>query len=197
MRSVLWFLILTLSLQAQERYCIEVLSTKDKASITRELMDKVVKMSLPHSVKYLDGEYKVFLGNFETREAAEPVLEKVRKDISEEAIVSIYQEKKRASELNPKATMQQAMLMAQAKALGKTKESEEQNATAAKPIEAPEIKKVSGAAEKKPVKTVMTKQPKESEGEQFCKSSKKILRESEISEALEFYMNSSFYSFTD
>jgi hypothetical protein len=98
--------------------------------------------------------------------------------------------------------MQQAMLMAQAKALGKTKESEEQNTTAAKPIETPEVKEETAIAEKterkkKPVKTVMTKQPKESEEQQFCKSSKKILREAEISEALEFYKNSSFYSFTD
>lgn len=197
MRSVLLFLILTVFIQAEDRYCIEVLSVKDKASISQELMGKVTKMRMPHSVKYIDGHYKVFLGKFETREAAKPVLDEVRKNISEEAIVTLYQEKKRASQLDPNAAMQQAILMAQAKALAKTNESEEHNATIDKPLEASTTKDTTAAEETKPVKIVVIKQKAEKKEDSFCKPSKKILREAEISEALEFYKNSSFYSFKE
>ena len=202
MRILFLSLLLALFLQAEERYCIEVLSTKEKATITPELMEKVTKMRMPHSVKFIDGQYKVFLGKFDTREAAKPVLDEVRKSISEDAVISIYQEKRRASQLDPKAAMQQAMLMAQAKALSKTQESEEHNTSEHKTIEIAELQDENASvrdvkAEKKPVKIVITRKPKEKKEESFCKSSKKALREAEISEALEFYKNSSFYSFTD
>ncbi len=202
MRILLLSLLLAIFLQAEERYCIEVLSTEAKATITPELMEKVTKMRMPHSVRYMDGQYKLFLGNFETREAAKPVLDEVRKNISEDAVITIYQEKKRSSQLDPKVAMQHAMLMAQAKALSKTKQSEENNISDNETMEIPEVQEEKAAVEesktqKSPEKIVIIKKPKEKTEERFCKSSKKALREAEISEALRFYKNSSFYSFKD
>ncbi len=199
MRSILFLMIVTLFLHvlhAKEQYCIEVLSTKDKTSITREIMDKVIQMKHSHSVRYMDGEYKLILGNFETSKAAEAVLDEVRTNINKEAVVTLYQEKKRASQLDSKAKMQQAMLMAQAKALTKTKVNEEHNIT----IE--EVSQIfenceENVTEKESVKNVTLTEPRSVEIESFCKSSKKALREAEISEALEFYKNSSFYSFNE
>ncbi len=202
MRILLLSLLLAIFLQAEERYCIEVLSTEEKATITPELMEKVTEMRMPHSVRYMDGQYKLFLGNFETREEAKSVLEEVRKNIREEAVITIYQEKKRSSKLDPNVAMQQAMLMAKAKALSETKQSEENNSSDNVAIEIPEVQEEKVAVEenkmqKSPAKIVIIKKTEEKKEDRFCKSSKKALREAEISEALKFYRNSSFYSFKD
>ena len=207
MRNLLLFLALTLFLNAEERYCIEVLSTVDKETISKDFMLKVNETTLPHSVKYIDGKYKVLMGDFKTREEAESAIFEVHEKVSKEAIVSVYQEPKKPLELNPNAKMQQAMLMAQAKMITKPvkqKEKVPQDANlTVKPVDVTgpqenekiaikdeQVEKIADKkVEKQEVKT------KEIPKEQFCKPTKKALREEEIAEALTFYKNSSFYKF--
>lgn len=208
MRNLLLFLTLTLFVYAGERYCIEVLSTEDKKAITKEFMDKVGTMSLPHSLKYTKGEYKVFIGDFKTREEAETVLPEVREKINKDALVSAIKEGKKPLELNADAKMQHAILMAQAKMIIKppVKEKEgsaKEESTAVKPVETSgpegnsEAVTKESQTEKNPVKKAEKQEDKTKEAsqEQFCKPTKKALREEEIAEALSFYKNSSFYKF--
>ena len=206
MRNLLLFLTLALFLNAQDRYCIEVLSTEDKKAVSKEFMDKVSAMSLPHSLKYIKGTYKVFMGDFNTREEAETVLVEVHEKINKDAVVSVVKE----LELNANAKMQQAMLMAQAKMITKPPVAEkekpsETESIPVKPVEisGPQENDEMTASDKQTEKSVEKKiekqevETKKVSEEQFCKPTKKALREAEITEALTFYKNSSFYKFKD
>lgn len=208
MRNVLLFLILTLFVYAEERYCIEVLSIEDKKAITKEFMEKVDAMSFPHSLKYVKGEYKVFMGDFRTREEAEAILPEIREKINKDALVSIAKEERKPLELNAHAKMQHAMLMAQAKMITKPPVEEKETpvkeeSIAVKPVDISGPEGDSGAVSKKSEtdKAIEKKAEKQEDKvkkapkEQFCKPTKKALREEEIAEALSFYKNSSFYKF--
>ncbi len=204
MRTLFLFFILTLFLHAQERYCIEVLSTEDKSAITKELMSKVGAMAIPHSLKYVNGKYKLLMGDFKTRQEAEVLLPEVQEKISKSAFVFVLKDKEKSLGLNAHAKMQQAILMAQANMITKTVAEQEalQNLdiTPIKPVETTTskentvIKDVKAqASDKKSEK--LGQKAQESSQELFCKPTKKALREAEITEALSFYKNSSFYTF--
>ncbi len=210
MRNIVLFLSLTLFVYAQDRFCIEVLSTEDKKTITKEFMEKVSAMSLPHSLKYMKGTYKVFMGDFKTREEAESVLQEVHDKISKDAIISVVKELKKPLQLNANAKMQQAMLMAQAKMITKSpievkekSDQQESSAEASVEISGPQDRAEARLNEGKEIKASQIKAQKQEDRsdktlqEQFCKPTKKALREKEIAEALMFYKNSSFYKFTD
>jgi hypothetical protein len=200
---------LTLFVHAEERYCIEVLSTKDKKAIDKEFMDKVGTIQIPHFLKYRKGEYKVFLGDFKTREDAEAILPEVREKINKDAFVSVAKEEKKTLELNANAKMQQAMLMAQAKMITKPPLTQTEEMTAEKedavvkpvdisgPQENIEVTVKEGQTEKALEKKVKKQEEKTKKAphKRFCKPTKKALREEEIAEALTFYRNSSFYTF--
>ena len=208
MRNLLLFLTLSLFVYAEDRYCIEVLSTEDKKAVTKEFMDKVGTMSLPHSLKYSEGKYKVFMGDFKTREAAETVLPEVREKINKDAFVSVAKEEKKPLELNANAKMQHAMLLAQAKMITKPPVTHEETPVKEESIAMKSVE-VSGTqeiledttkdsqAEKAPENKAEKQEDKtkETPQEEFCKPTKKALREEEIAEALTFYKNSSFYKF--
>ena len=206
MRNILLFLSLTFFAYAQERFCIEVLKTQQKKAITKEFMQKVESMSMPHSLKYSKGTYRVLLGDFKTRNEAESILDEVKEKINKEAVVSVCEQKRKPIMLNPKAKMQQAMLMAQAKMIKpEEKEASQENNVSmmSVDIEAPQGEDVLVKKEEQPAESTVSKQVeepktvvKENRDEKLvCKPTKKALREAEIEEALSFYKNSSFYSF--
>ena len=206
MRNFLWLILLAPLLWAEARYSIQVLSVKKKSSITEEFMQRVKKISLPYTQKHIDGYHKVFIGEFQTRAAAASVLAKVRESVQANAFITVERE---GPVLKPRQKMQQAMLMAKARTLKKMKEDESKHIT--KELAAVSPIKVSGPQEeivvvKKDIKRVVekvedvkTKEALSKEAPQnlFCKSSKKSLREAEISEALAFYQGSSYYRFRE
>ena len=105
--------------------------------------------------------------------------------------------------------MQQMMVLAQAKLL-QASNQETSVPQADKPVKAKEEKvdsvDISGPKDKTETKTIVaikgeakTKElfSKETTQSLFCKPTKKALREAEISQALSFYKNSSYYGFNE
>ena len=196
MRIFLWILILTSIVSAApKKYSIQVLSVDDKTSITQAFMDKVNATGMSYTQKSVDGEYRVYMGEFPNEEAAASALNEVRTKIAEDAFIC---ESEGAVALSPQQKMQQAMLMAQARTLKKMKTAEpkveEKTLETVEPIKVDiPVKKIE--ITRKDTKRVEPMNEDVKTEEMFCKTSKKALRESEISEALAFYRNSSYYKF--
>ncbi len=189
-------------LSAEEvKYSIQVLSVKDKRSITDLFMHKLKSVNMSHMQKRIDGQYKVLIGDFHTYKAAASTLPLVREKVNTEAFIRPMQNEYL---LDPKQNMQKAMLMAKARTLKKMKNEDrvtKEEMPALEPI------KVSQIQEKPLVKETVRKGKKEDDIKReekssenssqslVCKKSKKALRESEISEALAFYKKSVYYKF--
>lgn len=209
MRFFLWFIMLAVLSNADVKYAVQVLSMKDKDALTAEFMAKLSQFEMPHEVKHIDGDYKVLMGDFQTEKEAASHLLEIREKVSPDAFVTAVEIK---TELKAEAKMQQMMVLAQAKLLQASKQKEPAN----RPDQALEIEDekcntvdVSGPQDKLAIRNTQTKKVvviKEEKKEEetfseetsqnlFCKPTKKALREAEISEALSFYTNSSYYTF--
>ncbi len=191
-------LAMALSLVAQDKLSIQVLSTEDNSSITAEFLQKIEKMQLPYQIRQGEGRYRVLVGEFDDYDTAVQCLEDVKQKVTSKAFVVTMPEKK---EVNiPEQQMQKVMVMAKARTLEKMQEQEvsEEQMEPMEPVQvarnespSPEQNMIS---KHEPKKVVGMQEDVKTE-EIFCKSSKKALRESEISEALSYYKNSSFYQF--
>ncbi len=200
MRIFLWLLMLTLLANADMKYVVQVLSVKDKEAITPEFMAKLSQVEMPHKIKYMNREYKVFMGEFQTDQEAAFHLSEIQKKVSHDAFVTTIEVR---TELKPEAKMQQMMVLAQAKLLQASKQ-EEAVSSSDKPLKMEDKKAdivdVAGPQDKVVIRKTQTKRivPMKDEGkseEIFCKPTKRALREAEISEALSFYKKSSYYRF--
>jgi hypothetical protein len=189
-------------LNADMKCAIQVLSVKEKRSITSEFMGKVSAMRMGQTVKYIDGEYKVFVGDFQSKEEASFQLPEVQEKVSKDAFVAMITREPR---LKAEAKMQQMIVLAQAKLLQASK-TETSVREPEQPVETKEEKvdivDVPGPKEKviiktKETKTVVAMKDEAKTEEIFCKPTKKALREAEISQALSFYRNSSYYGFNE
>jgi hypothetical protein len=189
-------------LNADMKCAIQVLSVKEKRSITPEFMGKVSAMRMGQTVKYIDGEYKVLVGDFKNKEEASSHLPEVREKVSKDAFVIMVTREPR---LKAEAKMQQMMVLAQAKLLQASK-TETSVREPEQPVETKEEKvdivDVPGPKEKviiktKETKTVVAMKDETKTEEIFCKPTKRALREAEISQALSFYRNSSYYGFNE
>lgn len=196
MRVLLIICIFSVLSYAQERFCIEALSVDKTADISKDFIRKLSSMSLPYEYKEIEGKYKVFIGDFSTRQEAEQVLPKIHDKLNKDAFIKAFHLEDKTEPLSSQAKMQQAALMAKAKMITKLADKKE---------ETPSIEKqkivlidIAGPQEKKPVKVkpkLVKKQKVKVSQNVVCKPNKKALRETEISAALEFYKNSSFYKF--
>jgi len=192
-----------LTLFAQDRYTIEVLSIENNASISTEFMSKVHELGLPYIKKDMGGELKVFVGEYKSKASAESALKEVQAKLNKEAFVC----ESSAKPLTSQQKMQQAMLMAKARTLKKMDAQEvkviEKKLQSIEPVqEKMPLKRKMQASKEKSIepmnKDVEAKERSSKTSENvFCKSSKKALRETEIAQALSFYKNSSFYSFKE
>ena len=200
MRIFLWLVLFMVLANADVKYAIQVLSAKEKKAITAEFMAKVSAMRMGQRVKYIDGEYKVFMGDFQSKAEASSRLLEVQEKVSQDAFIAEVMQK---SELKADAKMQQMMVLAQAKLLQASKQ-ETTVSEADQPVVTKEEKvdtvDIAGPKEKvvikkKETKTVMAMKEEAKTEEIFCKPTKRALREAEISEALSFYRNSSYYGF--
>ena len=194
MRIFLWLLMFASIVTASsEKYTIEVLSIENNASVSSEFMNKVHELGLPYVKKDMDGELKVYIGEYKSKAAAESALKDVQNKVSADAFVC----ESKAEPLTSQQKMQQAMLMAKARTLKKM-DKDEIEETKLPTVEAVHSKDAPEkiVITKKETKTVIGMQDDVKTEEMFCKTSKKALRESEISEAVAFYRNSSFYKFT-
>ena len=202
MRFFLCLMLFIPLLNADMKCAIQVLSVKEKRSITPEFMGKVSAMRMGQTVKYIDGEYKVLVGDFQNKEEASSHLPEVREKVSKDAFVIMVTREPR---LKAEAKMQQMMVLAQAKLLQASK-TETSVREPEKPVETKEEKvdivDVPGPKEKviiktKETKTVVAMKDETKMEEIFCKPTKRALREAEISQALSFYRNSSYYGFNE
>ena len=211
MRIFLWLMLLIPLLNADVKCTIQVLSVKEKASITPEFMAKVSAMQMEKTIKYIDGKYKVFIGDFKTKDEASSHLSAVREKVSQDAFVAMITQK---TPLKADAKMQQMIVLAQAKLLQASKQ-ETSVPQADKPVKTKEEKvntvdilgpKDKIVINKKETKTVVAMKDEakseeifseETSQDLFCKPTKRALREAEISQALSFYRNSSYYGFNE
>jgi len=202
MRIFLCLMLLMPMLNADMKCAIQVLSVKEKRSITSEFMGKVSAMRMGQTVKYIDGEYKVFVGDFQSKEEASSHLPEVQEKVSKDAFVAMIMREPR---LKAEAKMQQMMVLAQAKLLQASKQETPAHAPD-KPVEVKKDKvdtvDIPGPQEKvvikkKETKTVVAMKDEAKTEEIFCKPTKRALREAEISQALSFYRNSSYYGFNE
>ncbi len=159
--------MMTSALFSQERYCIQVISAENEASITKAFIAKIKQMSAPYVQKQIEGKYKVFVGDFHSYEVARAYLYEVRKNVSRGAFIV---SKNDTSAQHPQ--VQQIAVMAEVKTLQPFEKEEPSEKTA-------EAKDDNAAIAE----------------EVFCQPTKKALREAEISSALSFYQSSSFYTF--
>jgi len=182
MRSFLWMIMLTSLLSAEsEKYAIQVISAQYQGSITEALLKKVQAMSMPYIQKRINKQHKVFLGDFPTYSQAASNLERVRDKVERTAFVR---------RMNHEMKTRMKEKTHNNKPLTQTRTSKEM-------IEkGPEL--VSKRMESiEPVKVPQNQMSSKSSPESsVCKASKKVLRESEISDALAFYRESSFYQFS-
>jgi len=173
MRIFLLLFAISLVLFGDTRFSIEVLSVENRADINASFMDKVNETDLPFTTHHTGKVYKVLVGDFESVEVAKEVLPRVKKTVSEKAFITTGMA---VIELDAKPKMIQAAIMAQAKALKKP-----QKVIKSEEIKAPQEE--------------VNENKKDVVSKVYCKKSKKALREYEVSEALDFYKHSSFYSF--
>ena len=193
MRIFLCILMFTSLVSAvSQKYTIQVLSMEHNASISPEFMKRVHELGLPYVKKDTEGELKVYIGEYKSKEAAESALKDIQTKISKDAFVC----ESKAEALTSQQKMQQAMLMAKARTLKKMK-TDEVKETKLRSVEAVHSQEAPAKVVimKKDTKTVVGMQKDIKTEEMFCKSSKKSLREYEISEALAFYRSSSYYTF--
>lgn len=88
MRIFSLFLILAATLVANDKYAIQVLSVKNKASISEDFMAKVNKISMPsRGMQGENGYYKVFYGGIKTYQSAALILPYIRANVSEDAFI--------------------------------------------------------------------------------------------------------------
>ena len=174
-------MIMSLSLMAEVRFSIEVLSVKDKSEISDAFMEKVNETDLPFTTHHSEGNYRVLVGDFNSVTEAKKVLVDVQKKVSEKAFITTGMD---VVEIDPQQKMIQAMILAQAKALKAPNEEIKMQTSESIEIKAPQ-------------KDILVKKEKEAKKEIFCTSSKKALREAQIAQALAFYRNSSYYSFSN
>jgi len=88
MRKFLLFLILAMTVIGNDNYAIQVLSVKDKTSITPEFMQKVNEVSMPsQGLQCKNGSYKIYYGGIKTHKAATMILPYIREKISKDAYV--------------------------------------------------------------------------------------------------------------
>ena len=190
--------MLTAIVSADEvKYAIQVLNVQDKEAITPAFVSKAKAVPMLYRKKYIDGRYKVFLGEFNSHEEATSQLALVREKVQKDAFVVRMEDE---FILDPKQKMQQAMVMAQARTLEKMKKPEIK--IMSKELETVEPVKVSGPEKKilivkHDTKSVVGMKEDVKTEKIYCKPSKKALRESEISDALAFYRKSSYYKFTN
>lgn len=201
MRNILLALMLAAVMSADEvKYAIQVLNIQDKEAVTEAFEKKARAVPMRYTQKHKSGRYKVFLGEFETHEEAVANLTFVRERVSEDAFV-VRMEDEFAFALDPQQQMQQAIVMAQAKSLQKIEKETEtpliaKEAEDAIPVAVPEPEKKIVIVKQEKQSAPAVKKEAKSE-EIYCKPSKKALRESEISDAIAFYTNSSYYKFTE
>lgn len=210
MRFFLYFTMLAVLLNADVTYVVQVLSVKDKNALTPEFMSKLKQIEIPHKVKYIDGEYKVFMGDFKTEQEAASRLPEIQEIVNPDAFVTMVEMQ---TGLKAEAKMQQMMVLAQARLLQVSKQEEAVNRPE-KPLKKEDVKtdtvdapgpqdklvirktQTTGVVrvkdEGKPEETLSSEDTSQS---LFCKPTKRALREAEISEALAFYKNSSYYTF--
>jgi len=177
-------MIMSLSLMAEVSFSIEVLSVKDKGEISDAFMEKVNAMDLPFTTHHSKGNYRVLVGDFKSVKEAEKILADVQVKVNEKAFITTGMD---IVEVDPQQKMVQAMIMAQARALRAPKEEVKRKISQGIEIKAPEGERLM----KKRKKMEVLKK------EIFCTSSKKALREAQIAQALTFYRNSSYYSFSN
>ena len=150
---LLFFLILSFA-KAQDDYNIQVLSVKNKSSITDEFIAKIKKSKMTYKTVEVDGWRKVKVGSFKDYKGAKKRLKLTKKCIAKDAFVS-------------------------------------RNQTIIAKIEAIEIKE---PGPQKELKNKSIKKP-------TCRYHHKYIldknakRKLEISQALSFYKNSSYYGF--
>ena len=164
---LLFLVVMTAALPAQEKYVIQVISTEKKASITPGFIAKIEKLSAPYVHKKIGGMYKVFVGDFHNYETARAYLPEVRSKVSRGAFVA-----KEGEFLAKKPEHKQVAVKEETKAL--------------QPLLQEEL----------PEEVALAKEEKGAIAQEvFCRPTKKALREADISAALSFYKNSSFYTF--
>jgi len=196
MKYFLTIMAFSLVLLAGEKFSIQVISVKKDASITDEFMQKVITTGLPYSKEEVQGEERIYLGDFKSKEEASKALVNIRKNVSSDAFIC---EGGKAITNDANLKMQQAMLMAKARTLKKMKEGEvkptEQELETIEPIKVDTTKKKLVIKRKDTKKIVPMKEEAKTE-EIFCKDTKQALRESEIASAISFYETSSYYTFS-
>ena len=197
MRLLLIIYIFSALSYAQERLCIEVLSVDKKTDISKDFIRKLSKISLAYEYKEVAGRHKIFVGDFATRKDAELVLPKIQAELNKDAFVTVVNFEDKTEVLSSQAKMQHAALMAKAQMIIKPIDKKEKEKPA---IEKQKVVLIDivGPQEKKVIKTkpkIVKKQKVKVVKNLVCKSTKKALRETEISDALEFYKSSSFYTF--
>ena len=176
MRIFLVLFLLSLQLMAVESFSIEVLRVEQQRDINDSFMDKVNATDLPFTTHEIEGKFRVLVGEFSSIDEAKKELEMVKNMVSKDAFITTGMA---VVELEPEQKMIKAAIMAQSKAL--KKEDEEKSVEVKGPLESP-------------VK-VQENKKEDVVSKVYCKNSKKALREYEVSEALDFYKHSSFYSF--
>jgi len=175
MKIILSILVLATMVFAETKYSVQVLSVKNKDSITKEFMKKVDAVDMPYTNHHIGEWYKVLVGNFDTYTKAKDCLPKLRNKIASDSFIT---KGMAVLELDPKAKMQQAMLMAKSKSLS--------------PEDIKKVEKTESIEIKAPVVTEVVVVEKV----EFTKElTKKDIRRSEIAEAIAFYKNSPFHSF--
>jgi len=193
----LLFLFTSVLSAAEAGYCIQVLSVKEQASITDAFMDKIKAIPIVYTQKKENEHYTICVGGYKTYVEASSELATIREQIHPDAFIVRVEDE---TVLQPQQKMQQAMLMAQARTLLKMKKEEvevsETELETVEPIKVAELQEKI-VIEKIETKTVAAMGEDVKTEKIYCKPSKKMLRESEISDALAFYRQSSFYTFTN
>ena len=196
-RMMMLAMLMAGTLLAQPRYTIQVLSVQERTSITPNFVQKMKTLDLPYTTYEKEGKHVVCIGDFSSEKMADDALLKVKETLGEGAFVTtLDQPMPDRTALTPDAQMQQAIVMAKARTLQKIEEepAEESNMPALEPVEA---KQSPQRTEDKPVATheQSDNAEKTEAKEEYCKPTKKALRESEIADAISFYRNSRYYSF--
>lgn len=208
MQILFLWMLLAATLLAQDKYSIQVLSVENKVSITQDFMQTVKQTGMAYTQTMSDGKYRVYLGAFSSKEDARKALKGIQREVSKDAFVCKVEGPVPVL-MEPKEKMQHAMLMAKARSLKIVKKDEseleikELNSMEPIEIEGPAQKTNITKADSKrvmPMEKEVKREKISSKGTSkklFCKSTKSSLREHEISTALSFYKNSSYYTFSN
>jgi hypothetical protein len=163
-------------------------------------MQKVKQTGMPYTQRTSEGKHRVYLGEFISRKEAYKVLADIQREVSTDAFVCKTEALEEPS-MASKQKMQHAIVMAKARSIKEDKpkmkaiEPEEIKAPSQK-IVMRKIDSRSGNTMHKEVKG-KNSHSKETSKNMVCKPTKSLLREYEISQALDFYRGSSYYHFND